>query len=61
MRLVIDSMSDLVCPACSASLRVESSWECDGEPYPEQVVRCPNCNKQLKVSQYVVTELEEVK
>lgn len=60
MRLIRTDNEGTQCPSCGAFLRAEASWECDGEPHPEQNVKCPVCSKLLRVSQSVVTELEEV-
>ena len=60
MRLVNDGGGSK-CPHCNAMLSIEASWECDGEPYPDQNIKCPMCKTLLHVSQHVVTELEEVK
>ena len=58
MRLVCTGNTGTPCPACGAFLEAEPTWECDGEPYPDQEVACPACAKMLRVHQYVVTDLE---
>jgi transposase-like protein len=47
---------DCKCPHCHVWLRVEASFECDGPPFPDQRVRCPECEKTMLIEQRVVTK-----
>jgi len=55
--ILICNSSGEPCPHCGELLSVEATWECDGAPYPDQVVQCPACKKAIYVEQSIQTTL----